>query len=53
MHLPLMETALPSDHLIFGKGATFLFMKAENWIFLLKRSLFYFKATWQVGNLNS
>lgn len=53
MHLPFMETALPSDHLMFGKGATFLFMKAENWIFLLITSLFYFQAIWQVSNLNS
>lgn len=53
MHFPFMETALPSEHLIFGKGTTFLFMKTENWIFLLKMSLFYFKAIWQVINLAS
>lgn len=30
MDLRFMETTLASDHLIFGKGATFPFMKAEN-----------------------
>lgn len=39
----ITEAALASDHFIFGKGGTFPFMKAENQLWLLIKSLFYSK----------
>jgi len=39
-----VQTNLASDYFIFGKGATFPFMTAENWVLLLLKSLFYSKA---------
>lgn len=44
MDLHFMEAALASDHFSFGKEATFPFMKIENWVLLLIKSLFYSKA---------
>lgn len=54
MDLHFMETALASGHFIFGKGATFSFMKAENFITSNKvLILFQSRELWQVSNLNS
>lgn len=44
MDLPFTETALASDHFIFGKGGTLPFIRAENQLLLLIKSSFYSKA---------